>query len=87
MFVNVGYRSFINAYSIKGIVDYNTSPVKRAVTNAQGEGKVIDATYGRKTMSVVYLDNGYLVLSALKTGTIAKRGGIINCVQQEEYGL
>ena len=40
---------------------------------AKDAGKAIDATQGRKTKSVIVMDDGYVVLSALVPDTIAIR--------------
>ena len=47
--------------------------MKRMVQNARQLGKVIDATQGRRTKSVIVTENDYIVLSSLQPETLAKR--------------
>ena len=48
-------------------------PIKRMVQEARDRGTLIDATYGRRTRSVLIMDNDHLVLSALQPDTVASR--------------
>ena len=43
------------------------------VQEARDRGTLIDATYGRRTRSVLIMDNDHLVLSALQPDTVASR--------------
>ncbi len=55
------------------IVTPDSAPVKRMVQGARETGLAVDATQGRKTKSVLVMENGQLVLSALLPETIAGR--------------
>ena len=51
----------------------DSAPIKRMVQEARDRGTLIDATYGRRTRSVLIMDNDHLVLSALQPDTVASR--------------
>lgn len=55
------------------VVSPDSAPVKRMVQKARELGTAIDATQGRKTKSVLVMENSQLVLSALLPETIAQR--------------
>jgi regulator of extracellular matrix RemA (YlzA/DUF370 family) len=55
------------------ITPVESSPIKRAIQDARKDGRLIDATQGRKTKSVVFTDDGRLVISGLGPETLAKR--------------
>lgn len=55
------------------ITPVDSSPIKRMVQEARRDSKLIDATQGRKTKSVVFTDDGRLVISGLGPETLAKR--------------
>lgn len=74
--INVGYGNMVNADKIVGIIKPEAAPIKRMIQNAKDNGNALDATCGRKTKSVIVLDNGCIMLSALLPDTIAAR---INC--------
>ena len=54
-------------------VSPESAPIKRLVQEARDSGMVIDATYGRKTRTVIIMDSGHVVLSSLVTETVAQR--------------
>jgi len=70
---NVGFGNTVSGAKILAIVSNESSPVKRDVNNAKEKFILIDTTHGRKTRSVIYLDNGHIVLSAVQHDTLAKR--------------
>lgn len=63
----------MNVNKIVGIIRPEAAPIKRMVQTAKDQGTAIDATCGRKTKSVIVMENGSLMLSALLPETIANR--------------
>ena len=63
----------ISAGRLVAIVSPDSAPIKRMVQEARDRGTLIDATYGRRTRSVLIMDNEHLVLSALQPDTVASR--------------
>lgn len=72
-FLNIGYGNMVSANRIIAIVSLESAPIKRMVQEAKEKGKLIDATYGRKTRCVIVMDNGHLVLSANMPETVSGR--------------
>lgn len=72
-FINVGYGNSVNGDKVISIVAPEAAPIKRMIQQAKDEGKAIDATCGRKTRSVLVMENGNIVLSALLPDTILNR--------------
>jgi len=71
--INIGYGNMISAEKIVAVVNPESAPIKRLVQEAKDSGNAIDATYGRKTRSVVVMDSGHIVLSSIITDTLAAR--------------
>ena len=71
--IHIGFGNIVNAGKIIAVVSPDTAPVKRMVQKARELGTAIDATQGRKTKSVLVMENSQLVLSALLPETIAQR--------------
>ena len=69
--VNIGFGSLVSAEKIVSIVSPESAPIKRIIQEAKDKGTAIDATYGRKTRAVIFMDSGHVVLSAIQTETIA----------------
>lgn len=71
--IHIGFGNVVNAGKIIAVVSPDSAPVKRMVQKARELGTAIDATQGRKTKSVLVMENSQLVLSALLPETIAQR--------------
>ena len=50
----------ISAGRLVAIVSPDSAPIKRMVQEARDRGTLIDATYGRRTRSVLIMDNDHL---------------------------
>ena len=71
--LNIGFGNSVNTGKITSVVSPEAAPVKRLIQVAKEEGRVIDATLGRRTKAVIVMDDGHVVLSALQPETIARR--------------
>ena len=71
--IHIGFGNIVNAGKIIAVVSPDSAPVKRMVQKARELGTAIDATQGRKTKSVLVMENSQLVISALLPETIAQR--------------
>ena len=72
---NIGFGSFISADRLVSVLSPDSAPIKRMVQDARERGRLIDASYGRKTRSILVTDGGYIILSALTSETVAERLG------------
>ncbi len=73
--VNIGFGNLVNADRIISIVSPESAPVKRIVQLAKTDGTLIDATHGRKTMSVIITDSDNVILSYMDIKQIALKFG------------
>ena len=71
-FVNIGYGNVVNSEKVISIVSPEAAPVKRMIQGAKDDGTAIDATCGKKTKSVLVMENQMLVLSSLLPDTICR---------------
>ena len=71
--VNIGFGDIVLAGRMVAIVAPTSMSVKRMVQDARDAGRLIAATYKRRTRAVIILDSGHVVLSALQPETIAGR--------------
>ena len=81
-FVGIGFKSLINASRIIAVVNPDSAPVKRIISDAREKGTLVDATYGRKTRSVIIMDSGHVVLSLIGSDTIGSRLNFKDVVEQ-----
>ena len=70
-FIDIGFGNFVTADKIVAIVSSESAPAKRLVQDAKDTRTVIDVTSGRKTKSVIIMDSGHTILSAIRPKTIA----------------
>lgn len=75
MLIHIGFGNIVNTAKIIAVVSPESAPIKRMVQRAKEDGTAIDATQGRRTKSVLVMDSGQIVLSALLPETIAGRAG------------
>lgn len=72
-FINIGFRNMVSMRRSIAIINPDSSPTKRIIHEARKNGNLIDATCGRKTRSVIIIDSGHIVLSAIQPETISNR--------------
>ena len=71
--VNIGYGNLVMAARVIAIVSPGSSPMRRLREEAGKRGKLLDATEGRRTRSIVLTDSDHVILSAITPETIATR--------------
>lgn len=71
--INIGFGNAVNTAKVVAVVSPDAAPVKRLVQRAKEEGRVIDATQGRRTKAVIVTQEDHVILSALQPDTIARR--------------
>ncbi|MBW2368260.1 MAG: DUF370 domain-containing protein [Deltaproteobacteria bacterium] len=71
--LNIGFGSTVVADRVVAIVSPNSAPMKRLKDEAKKDKRLIDATHGRRTRSIIVLDSNHIVLSAIQAETISQR--------------
>ena len=71
--MNIGFGNFVNSNRVIAILDPDSAPMKRLREEARQEKKLINATYGRRTRSILITDSNQVILSALQPETIIGR--------------
>lgn len=75
--MSVGFGNYVIRERIIAVVSSDSAPVRRAVQEARKQGQLIDATQGRRTKSVLFMDNGQLIISGLSQETLARRASVL----------
>ena len=63
--INIGFGNLGSQERVVAIVSPDSAPIKRMVQESRERGMLIDATYGRKTASILVMDSDHVILSAL----------------------
>lgn len=72
-FINIGFGNIISSNRLIAAVSPESAPIKRVIQDARDNGKLIDATYGRKTRAVIIMDSEHVILSSVQPETVAGR--------------
>ena len=72
MFIDIGHKQYANVGKITLIASYNSTPVRKDTQLAKENKTLIDATKGKKTLSVIYT-HSYIILSSAMPETLSKR--------------
>ena len=82
--INIGFGSMISAARVLAVVAPDSAPIKRVVQEARERGMLLDASYGRKTKSVILMDTDHVILSAITPEAVSARWTDKQNTQYEE---
>ena len=68
--LNIGFSNVINTEKIIAMLRPDSAPAKRIVQRAKEEERIIDATQGRRTRSIIIMETNQIILSALMPETL-----------------
>ena len=82
--INIGFGSMVAANRVLAIVAPDSAPIKRVIQEARDRGMLIDASYGRKTKSVLLMDTDHVILAASTPETLYARWMDKQAAESEE---
>ena len=71
--INIGFGNMVAAGRLLAVVSPDSAPIKRVIQEARDRGMLIDASFGRKTQSVLLMDTDHVILSAIQPETLQAR--------------
>ncbi|MEA3280581.1 MAG: DUF370 domain-containing protein [Thermodesulfobacteriota bacterium] len=71
--LNIGFGDTVVAERVVAIVDPHSAPMKRLKDEAKDDNRLVNATHGRKTRSIIIMDSNHIILSAIQAETISQR--------------
>lgn len=71
--LNIGFGNSVVTDRIVAILTPASSPMKRLREEARDGKRLIDATQGRKTRSIILTDSNHVILSSIMSETVAQR--------------
>ncbi len=72
-FVHIGFGTLVAVNRIVTMLSPSSLPIRRLKEEAKEQGRLIDATQGRRTRTVIVMDSDHIILSTVATETIANR--------------
>ena len=73
--INIGFGNLVAAHRLLAVVSPDSAPIKRVIQEARDRQMLIDASFGRKTASVLLMDTDHVILSAMTPEVIGQRSG------------
>ena len=73
MLLNIGFGNVVAKDKIVAIINSDSAPMRRYREEARQNGKLVDATQGRKTRAIIVTSSGHVILSAVAVETITQR--------------
>jgi len=71
--LSVGFDNYVVASRVTAVVGCSSAPIRRMIQEYRTNGRLLDATQGRRMRALLLLDGGYLIASALTPETLARR--------------
>jgi extracellular matrix regulatory protein A len=71
--LNIGYNNTVSTDKIVSILDTDSAPARRLMKNSKDEMMLIDATHGKKALSVIIVESNHVIVSAVDRKTLSKR--------------
>ncbi len=71
--LNIGYGHVVAASRVVAILTPGSAPMKRLRDEARKSSRLVDATQGKRTRSIIVTDSNHVILSAFVADTIAQR--------------
>ena len=62
LLLNIGFGSTLVSDRVVGIVSPNSAPMKRMKDEAREDRRLIDATHGRRTRSIIIMDSIFIII-------------------------
>lgn len=71
--LNIGFGNMVVSNRVIAIVTPSSAPMKRLKDDAKEGARLVDATHGRRTRSIIVTDSNHVILSAVQAETISQR--------------
>ena len=84
--INIGFGNTVISYRVVAVVMPGSAPMKRLRERATQADRLIDATHGRKTRSIIVTDSNHIILSAVHPETLSQRLNGHGIISKSESG-
>ena len=71
--ISIGFGSTVCAERVLAVIAPESAPIKRLIQEARERGMLIDASFGRKTKSVLLMDTEHVLLSSVSPEILSAR--------------
>ena len=71
--VNIGYGNMVMTSKVVAVLSPDSAPMRRLKDEAKEQKRLLYATQGRKTRSIIITDSDHVILSAVQVETLLQR--------------
>ena len=71
--ISIGFGSTVCAERVLAVIAPESAPIKRLIQEARERGMLIDASFGRKTKSVLLMYTDHVLLSSVSPEILSAR--------------
>ena len=71
--ISIGFGSTVCAERVLAVIAPESAPIKRLIQEARERGMLIDASFGRKTKSVLLMGTDHVLLSSVSPEILSAR--------------
>ena len=71
--INIGFGSMVATGRMLSVLSPDSAPIKRMIQESRDRGMLIDASYGRKTKSVILMDTDHVILSSMTPAQLTEQ--------------
>lgn len=71
--ISIGHNNYIPKQRVSGFYQIDSRPIRKLITTARLKEKLIDATNGKKSKTVIILSDDFVILSSIAPKTLAER--------------
>ena len=71
--ISIGFGSTVCVERILAVIAPESAPIKRLIQEARERGMLIDASFGRKTKSVLLMDTDHVILASVSPEILSAR--------------
>ena len=71
--ISIGFGSTVCGERILEVIAPESAPIKRLIQEARERGMLIDASFGRKTKSVLLMDTDHVILASVSPEILSAR--------------
>lgn len=71
--INIGFGNTVVSNRVVAVIMPQSAPSKRLREEARQAQRLVDATHGRKTRSIIITDSNHVILSAVHADTLSQR--------------
>jgi len=68
--INIGFGNTVAVARVVAVARADSSPLRRLIDSAANENRLVDATSGRKTRSIIITDSHHVILSHQSPATL-----------------